>query len=411
MTHAPATLLQAVCGGVRHTARYLQGAAVPFKDRFAIAGLGVTALGRLPGRTAASVKAEAVTRAVRDAGLRLSDIDGLIGQADFGADTGAELPRRLGIEPKFFWSLIAGGTSAISAIIAACGAIEAGIARHVVCLCGSTSLSQSVRVGSAAGAVENTNAAYGVFGPAADHALMARRHMHAYGTTPAQLGAVAVTMRANANRRPEAQMYGRPLSIDDYFDAPVVVEPLRRPDCCLVTDGGAAVVVTTAGRARELRPDPVVIMGAGLGHQVGLSYRKRNYVSYAVGTAKETAFREADITLGDIDFAELYEPFSIGVIVQLEDYGFCAKGEGGPFVEAGNVALTGRLPVNTGGGQASWGYLQGYTPLAEAVLQLTDRGGDTQLPGGRICLVTGHGATSDRSMNYSDACLILGRDR
>ncbi len=252
MAHAPTTLLRPACRGVGYTASDFQGDAVPFKDRFAIAGLGVTALGRLPGRTPASAKAEAVTRAVRDAGPRLTDIDGLIGQADFGADTGADLPRRLGIEPKFFWSRIAGGTSAT---IAARGAIEAGIARHVVCLCGSTSLSQSVRVGSATGAVKNTSAAYGVFGPAADHALMARRDMHAYGTTPAQLGAVTVTMRANANR-------------------------------------------------------------------------------------------------------------------------------------------TGRLPVNTGGGQASWGYLQGYTPLAEAVLQLT-----------------GHGATSDRSMNYSDACLIPRRDR
>jgi acetyl-CoA acetyltransferase len=221
---------------------------------------------------------------------------------------------------------------------------------------------------------------------------------------------VAVVQRENANRRPEAQMYGRNLTLADYLNSPMLVEPLRVPDCCLVSDGGAAVVVTTAERARDLKRNPVYIMGAGLGHMVSQGYRKQNYVSYATGIARDTAFREAGVTIDDIDFAELYEPFSIGVIVQLEELGFCKKGEGGPFVEAGNTRLTGSLPVNTGGGQSSWCYLQGYTPLAEAVLQLTGRGGETQLPNHRICVVTGHGGTSDRSMYYSDACLVLRRD-
>ncbi len=377
--------------------------------RFAIAGLGLTALGRVPDRSAISLKAEALRRALEDAGLTLADVDGIIGQSDFATDSGAELPRMLGIAPKFFWTLTAGGTSAISAVIAACGAIEMGAASTVVCLCGSTALSQSFQVGAVASArVENTNAAYGSFGPLADFALMAQRHMYEFGTTPEQLGRVAITMRENAQKRPEAQLYGRPLTMDSYLNAPMVVAPFRRDDCCLVSDGACALIITTAERARSLRAKPVYIHGTGLGHQLAESYHNRNYTSFGIATAKEAAFRSAGVTLDDIQFAELYEPFSIGIIAQLEDYGFCAKGEGGPFVEAGHIALNGRLPVNTGGGQASWAYLQGYTPLAEAVLQLTGKGGATQLADRHLCMVTGRGGTTGRSMMYSEACMILG---
>jgi acetyl-CoA acetyltransferase len=154
----------------------------------------------------------------------------------------------------------------------------------------------------------------------------------------------------------------------------------------------------------------VLVSGIGLGHQVRQYQMKTNYVSYATGDAMVPAFREAGIQLGDVDFCELYEPFSIGVIVQLEDLGFCEKGEGGPFVAAGNARLDGSIPVNTSGGQASWCYLQGYTPLAEAILQLSDRGGATQLSKANVALVTGHGGTNANPMMYSDGCMILRRD-
>lgn len=382
-----------------------------FRDQYAIAGLGLTAFGRLPGRSAVSIKAEAITRAIQDAGLQLTDIDGLISQQDIGvADSGGDLPRRLGIQPKFFWTLIAGGTSAMSSILAACGAIQAGLARHVVCFCGANTLTASSVVGSSRSTV-STPGAYGFFGPLADHALMARRHMALYGTTKEQLGAVAVGMRENANRRPEAQMYARPLTMEEYRLAPPIVEPFGRPDCCLNSDGGAAVVVTLASRARDLPGPTVLISGIGLGHQVRQYQMKTNYVAFATADAMTPAFREAGVERGDLDFCQLYEPFSIGVIVQLEDLGFCGKGEGGPFVAAGHARLDGSIPVNTGGGQASWCYLQGYTPLSEAILQLTDRGGATQLPKADLGLVTGHGGTNANPMMYSDGCLILRRDR
>ena len=380
-----------------------------FRDQYAIAGLGLTDLGRLPGRDAQSIKAEAIRNAVRDAGLHPNDIDGLISQSDIGVtDSGGDLPRRLGLSPKFFWTLKAGGTTGMSSILAACGAIQAGIARHVVCFCGGDSLSSAEAVGSSnAGA--STPGAYGFFGPLADHALMARRHMSQFGLTKEQLGAVPVTLRANANRRPEAQLYGRPLTLDDYLDEAPVVEPFSRSDSCLMSDGGAAIVVTSADRARDLPGPTVLISGIGLGHQVSNYYANTNYISYATATAKQDALRQADLELADIDFAQLYEPFSIGVVIQLEELGFCRQGEGGAFVADGHIALDGSIPVNTGGGQSAWAYLQGYTPLSEAVLQLTGRGGDTQLTKADIALVTGHGTTNESSAMYSDGCMILRR--
>jgi acetyl-CoA acetyltransferase len=385
-----------------------------FKEQYTIAGIGLTEFGRLQGMTPTGVKALAAYRAIKDAGLDPMDVDGIIAQVDIGDDGGAgDLPRRLGIEPKFFWSLSAGGTSGISAIVAACGAIAAGAARYVICVCGATSLSQSMTPGVRSGEPSpDTNMAYGFFGAVADHALEAQRHMHLYGTTERHLGVLAVTQRAHANKRPEAQMHGRPMTMDNYLASPMVVAPLRRFDSCLVSDGGAAIVVTTAERAKAMKNPPVYIMGAGFGHQVKQYWEKTNYTTLGVATAKDAAFREAGLALNDIDFAEFYEPFTINVLVQLEDYGFCKKGEGGPFVEAGHTQLTGRLPLNTGGGQLSWCYMQGYTPLSEAVLQLTGRAGATQLPPekSRICLVSGHGGTEpSRSLYYSHGSLILRR--
>jgi len=385
-----------------------------FRDQYAIAGIGLTEFGRLPHMTPTGVKALAAFRAIKDAGLNPMEIDGIIAQQDIGDDGGAgDLPHRLGIEPKFFWTLIGGGTSGISSIIAATGAIQAGIARYVICVAGATTLSQTILPGVRAGEPPpDTNAAYGFFGAVADHALEAQRHMHLYGTTGRQLGTLAVNQRAFANKRPEAQMHGRPMTMDDYLRCEMVVAPLRKFDSCLVSDGGSAFIVTTAERAKALKQPPVYIMGAGLGHQITPYWQKTNYTTLGVASAKETAFREAGLTLDDINFAEFYEPFTINVLVQLEDYGFCKKGEGGPFIEAGNTRLDGRLPLNTGGGQLSWCYMQGWTPLSEAILQLTGRGGATQLPPSksRTCLVSGHGGTApERSLFYSHGSLILRR--
>src|SRR5262249_6476186 len=153
---------------------------------------------------------------------------------------------------------------------------------------------------------------------------------------------VAITMRDNAQKRPEAQLYGAPLTMERYLAAPMVVSPFRRDDCCLVSDGAAALIVTSAERARSLKSKPVFIRGAGLGHQGGQGYARTSYRTLGVETAKETAFAEAGVSLEDIQFAELYEPFGIGIIVQLEDYGFCKKGEGGAFVASGAIALDGQ---------------------------------------------------------------------
>jgi acetyl-CoA acetyltransferase len=241
-----------------------------------------------------------------------------------------------------------------------------------------------------------------MFGVNAQYALLARRHMHRFGTTHDQLGAVAVAQRAWAAGNPAAQMAGVPLTLDDYRGARWVVEPFRLLDCCLVSNGGAAMIITSTERARDLPRPPVYVLGVGQGHPGG---DPLDTLTSGAPLAKATAFAMAGVTLADLDVVELYDCYTFTVVVALEDYGFCAKGEGGAFVEQGRTAPGGALALNTGGGQLSSFYMGGMTPISEAVIQLRGDGGVRQVMPARRALVSGNGGILS-----THATLVLGTE-
>jgi acetyl-CoA acetyltransferase len=225
--------------------------------------------------------------------------------------------------------------------------------------------------------------------------MAARRHMERYGTTSEQLGAIAVAQRDWAVLNPLAQLR-TPITIEDYLASRWVAEPFRLLDCCLVSNGGAAVIVTSADRAAGLRPPPVYVRGWAQAHP-GHSGRRFDDFGLVSGaaTAGPAALRMAGADLADIDVVELYDCYTYTVLVTLEDYGFCAKGEGGPFAASGVLGPDGKLKLNTGGGQLSAYYLWGMTPLSEAVLQARGQAGARQVPDHDLVLVSGNGGVLD----------------
>ncbi|HXK26404.1 MAG TPA: thiolase family protein [Myxococcota bacterium] len=370
----------------------------------AIVGFGVTQQGRQLGIPERELRREALERALADAGLRRADIDGYI--ACHGGVAFEDL-RYLGLGPLFSWSLASGGATAISALIVARGVLALGQARHVaLCYGFAPSLFRSGE--GLGGYGYGYPELYGMVGPATSHALHAQRHMHLYGTTSEQLGAVAVTQRAYAVTRPGTLGYGKPITLDDHQRSRMICEPLRLLDCCRDTDGGVCVIVTTAERARDLRSRPVRVLGTGTGHNIRNWYDKSVYAHHDdIAPAKTRAFGEAGLELDAVDVAALYDPFTISVIMQLEEYGFCAAGEGGPFVAAGETGPGGRIPTNTGGGQLSGYYATGFTAMVEAILQLRGDAGATQVEGAEVALVSGHGGNGGVQNTWAHATALL----
>jgi acetyl-CoA acetyltransferase len=378
-------------------------------------GLGVTEQGKVFGKSAVGFAVDALARALSDAGLAATDLDGLLvnpGLTWGAASTMASfaLQQAMGLRDlRLTAAMNAGGATAGAMIQHAALAIEVGLASCVACVFSDAPLAPPKREGergsgasSAYSQAGDLPAAYGAFGVNALYALVARRHMHRFGTTEDQLGAIAVAQRAFAHGNPLAQLRDVPLTLEDYRASRWVVEPFHLLDCCLVSNGGVAVIVTSRERARDLRPPPVHVLGMGQGHPGG---DPAETLTSGARIAGRTAFEMAGLTLGDVDFCELYDCYTFTVLVTLEDYGFCAKGEGGPFVGGGRTGPGGALPVNTGGGQLSSYYMWGMTPVSEAVIQLRGEGGDRQLERNRICLVSGNGGVLS-----THSCLLLGRD-
>jgi acetyl-CoA acetyltransferase len=368
----------------------------------AIAGLGITRQGRVYDHNHIGFAVEAIHAALEDAGLTRADLDGLlvnpgISWSDMGMGS-FQLQQAMGLRDlRFSCSMSAGGATAAAMVQHAAEAIAAGVCTTVACVFSDAPLKPPApareggsRSGSAAAYAfgRGLDAAYGQFGVNAMYAMVARRHMHLYGTTNDHLGAVAVAERAWANRNPQAQFHDVPMTMEDYHRCRWVVEPFRLFDCCLVSNGGVAVIVTTAERARELRRPPVYIRGMAQGHPGGDPVE--TLTSGAV-LCKDAALQMAGLELNDIDVVELYDCYTFTVLVCLEDYGFCRKGEGGPFVADGKTAPGGSLPVNTGGGQLSSFYMWGMTPISEAVIQLRKDGGARQVEGAEVALVSGNG--------------------
>ena len=376
------------------------------KETYAIVGLGVTDVGHLPNRSVLMLEVEAARLAMEDAGLQAGDIGAAVQML---SDAGGGMrprhhdafPRVLNLPVNLYMENVGrGGEYAAHALIAAAGLLDRGIADFVLCAGARDDWSRSRAARRASGAhgqafTAKENAFAPLFGghAAAYHGLLASRHMHEFGTTSEQLGAVAVATRQWANLNPGAYMHGRPLTLPEHQRSPVIVWPYRLFDICLQSDGGTAFVVTTADRARDLRKPPVYVMGIGFGEQMSdLWWEQANYTTLAVRVAREAAFRQAGVTLADVDVAQLYDCFTGEVVVQLEDYGWCEKGEGGPFAAEMRTAPGGQIPVNTGGGLLSSHHLGNLTGFAEAVTQLRGDGGARQVKDADVALVSGHGA-------------------
>jgi len=377
---------------------------VSIKDKYAIVGLGVTKQGKLPDVTTRDVAREAMELALGDANLKRSDVDGFIYQS--GLEPDVYDCRYLNISPKNFWAMQAGGATAGATVMAAVGAIETGVATTVLCMGASRLRSANLRLGSVAYGYAQ---AWGLVSPIAFHALNATRHMALYGTTHEDLGHVSVTQREYACMRPEAMEYGNPITLQAYLDSPWIAHPFRLLDCTRDTDGGVAMIVTSAERAKQLTDKPVYIMGLGAGNNIRRWHDKSVYQGLDTARPREAAFRTAGITTEDIDVFECYDAFTINVIMQLEGYGFCEEGEGGAFVASGATKLAGKIPTNTAGGQLSGWYAQGFTPLTEGVRQMRGECGASQVKDAEIALVTGHGGSSGVQNTWNHSCLVLRR--
>src|SRR5690349_15193192 len=311
----------------------------PLCGATAIAGLGITPQGKVYGNTAVGFAVDAVRLALDDAGLDRTDLDGLLLNPgltwnDLGMGS-FQLQQAMGLRDlRLSATMGLGGATASATIQHAAQAIAAGLCRTVACVFSDAPLKppsperERSSSASAYGFVRGWEAAYGYFGVNAMYALVARRHMARYGTTQDHLGAVAVAQRRWANLNPQAQMHDQPLTLDDYHRSRWIVEPFHLFDCCLVSNGGLAVIVTGAEHASDLRRPPVYIRGMAQGHLGGDP--SDTLASGAVLT-REPALGMAGVTLRDVDVVELYDCYTFTVLVTLEDYGFCAKGEGGPF--------------------------------------------------------------------------------
>jgi acetyl-CoA acetyltransferase len=367
-----------------------------------IAGIGHTEYGRLPGRSTVDLNVEACRRALEDAGIEKELVDAVWAKVPTSRLEflyGTKVAEALGIQPAAGGVLDLGGASVIAMISYTALAIEAGM-----CEVALITSADNPRSGTRAAydRAYGDDAPYGWFGIAPGYALLARRHMAEYGTSEEELGAIAVTCRRHGAGNPDAQLR-KPITLEDYRRSPLVVEPLRRDDCALVSDGAAAVVVASAAKARDLGvPAPVPVLGFGQGHTAwDVAQRPTLTTTAAAGSARR-AFAMAGIGPARVDVAQLYDCFTITALMTLEDYGFCAKGEGGPFAASGAIGIDGELPLNTSGGLLSETGMPGMQMVLEGARQVRGTA-PNQVPGAGICVVSGQGGVM-----HTHATLVLG---
>ena len=383
------------------------------KDKYAVVGVGYTPQGKIPDRTSIGFHLEAVSNAIRDAGLNKEDIDGLIAYRHFPSCSGEPdltpqlIAHHLGLAPTY---LCQDANCSRSHLQHAIGALDAGFCKYVVITYGHSGLwgggMQRLFLESA-----GNETVFGHFGAVGGYALAARRGMHEFSSGPDTWKHIAMGQRKWANLNPAAMFNGKTMNEDDYFNSPMVVEPFRLFDNCLINDGGRAIIVTTAERARDLKQPPVLIMGLGQ-HNPSNEIGQARYMAGPTGAARagEAAFKMAGIGLEDIDACQIYDCFTYTVELTMQDYGFFERGEGEDWFKGGTIEPGGRMPLNTSGGQLSEAYFMGLTPISEAVMQLMGRCGDRQLgpktntrkP--EIILCSDNGA-----ILQSHSCIILRR--
>jgi acetyl-CoA acetyltransferase len=358
----------------------------------AIVGVAESDLGEVgPGFTPLDLIGQATDRALADAGLNKEDVDGLFSASAYYSMATVSAGEYLGIRPRYSDATNMGGSSFVSHLLHAAAALEAGLCEVALVIYASTQRSG----GGFRGVSDPPNpyeAPYGPRYPVSMYALAASRHMHEYGTTREQLAEVAVAAREWAKLNPKAFKRDH-LTVEDVLASRMISSPLSLLDCCLVTDGGGALVVTSAERAKDLRKAPVYLLGAGEAHwHRNISQMPDLTVTAAVDSGPR-AYEMAGVGPESVDVAMLYDAFTINPILFLEDLGFCEKGEGGAFVEGGRIAPGGELPVNTNGGGLSYNHpgMYGLLLLVEAVRQLRGECGERQVGGAEVALAHGNG--------------------
>ena len=386
--------------------------ASSLKDRACIAGIGETEYGRggpVSEKSLLQLQLEASTRAIEDAGLRPKDIDSIL-PSQYGP-AAEEIAANLGVEDLRYTAAIQmGGASPVACLQTAAMAIAAGVASNVLIPAGfkfySSRRAQDPSAMPMAWVARDYYIPFGLFAPAQWYSLIARRHMYEYGTTAEQLGAVAIAMRKHAQLNPAALMQNRPLAMDEYLASPIIFGPYRLLDCCLETDGAAAVIVTAPERTADLPSRPVWIGGVATGHPYPADdiTNRRDIFRIGLTSAAPRAFAMAGVSPEDMDFGQIYDCFTFELIQQIEELGFCRRGEGGGFVEGGRIELGGDIPVNTHGGLLSEAHVMGMNHVVEAVKQLRGVAGERQVKGARMGVVTGWGDFGDGSV------AILRRD-
>jgi acetyl-CoA acetyltransferase len=372
------------------------------RGKVVVAGIGHTVYGAHEGRSTVSMHAEAIRNALADAGVEKDSVDGLFVKfptSRFEFMYGQKVAEAIGVQPRIGGVWDQGGAANIAMISFAAMAIEAGQCEIAV-----VTFADNPKTGSRAALAKpmSPDEVYGWFGAVGGYAMVARRHMEQWGTSADQLGAVAINARANAVANPRAQLR-KPLTLEAYRDSRPIVAPLRRDDCCLVSDGGAAVVLMSAARARTLGvAAPIPILGFGQGQTSWNVEQRPDLTSTCAASAARTAFAMAGLEPADIDVAQFYDCFTIVPIVTLEDYGFCPPGRGGAFVADGGVGLDRRLPINTSGGLMSETGMPGMQLVIEGVRQMRGTAA-LQVPGARTCVVSNQGG-----IMHTHSTLVLG---
>lgn len=353
------------------------------KGKSAIAGIGATEFSKESGRSELQLSCEAVLDALEDCGLETKDVDGLV---TFTMDNSSEIAvaRELGMgDLRFFSRINYGGGAACGTVQQAAIAVATGVADVVVCYRGFNERSgmRFGQVSNWAATQVNSNGLdnafsypYGLSTPAATVAMQATRYMHEYGATSADFGAVAVADRKHAANNPKAFFYGKPITIEEHQASRWIAEPLHLLDCCQESDGAVAIVVTTPERAADLKQKPAIISAAAQGsapdQYVMTSYYRDNIGVPEMGVVGRELWRQAGLTPDDVQMAVLYDHFTPYVLMQLEELGFCGRGEAKDFVKDGAIELGGRLPLNTHGGQLGEAYIHGMNGIAEGVRQV-----------------------------------------
>ncbi len=381
-------------------------------NKAVITGVADTAVGRIEGSTSLGLQAEAAVAAVADAGLSLGDIDGVLCAYSFTEPhlmLSSVVSEFIGIRPSYSQAVQAGGATACAQIMQAAALVEAGVCRNVLAICGDNRLTGMSRDKAVATLSEVGHAQferpYGISVPSA-YALVAQRYMHEFGVTLEHLAGVAVAHRTHAMRNPKAQMR-TPITLDDVARSKPISTPLRLLDCCLISDGGAAVVVSAADVARDTRKRGVGILGTGQMNTHEHIIASPSLTDFGCKHSSSQAFARAGVKPQDIDVAEIYDSFTITLLVELESIGFFARGEAGPTILDGALDIDGRLPCNTHGGLLSYahsGAAGGMFHIVEAVRQLRREAVGRQVIDPELAFVHGDGGILS-----AHCSLVLGR--